>query len=84
MTESFDESSTKTVSNVAKTEKIRVLHVDDDLAFLKIAKQCLELQGEFDVDTAYSVNDAYEKLNERNMTLLFLTTFCRVKTVLNF
>ncbi|MGA2768079.1 MAG: PAS domain S-box protein, partial [Candidatus Bathyarchaeia archaeon] len=64
MTESVVESSTKTVSNVAKTEKIRVLHVDDDLAFLKIAKQCLELQGEIDVDTASSVNEALGKLKE--------------------
>jgi PAS domain S-box-containing protein len=65
MAESIVESSTKTVLNVAKTERIRVLHVDDDQAFLKVAKQCLDTQGEFEVDTASSVNEALEKLKKK-------------------
>ena len=51
MKESTVESSTEAVLNVAGTERLRVLHVDDDQAFLKVAKQCLEMQGEIDVDT---------------------------------
>jgi PAS domain S-box-containing protein len=43
---------------------IRVLHVDDDAAFLKTAKQCLELQGHFQVDTVMSVEEALEKLRK--------------------
>jgi PAS domain S-box-containing protein len=64
MAESIVESSTEAVLNVAKTERIRVLHVDDDPAFLKVAKQCLDAQGEFEVDTASSVNEALEKLEK--------------------
>ncbi len=64
MTESIVESSTKTVLSVAKAEAIRVLHVDDDQVFLKVAKQCLDTQGEFEVDTASSVNEALEKVKE--------------------
>jgi len=64
MAESIVESSTEAVLNVAKTERIRVLHVDDDPAFLKVAKQCLEMQGIFAVDTASSVNEASEKLKK--------------------
>jgi len=64
MSESIVESSTEAVLNVAKTERSRVLHVDDDQAFLKVAKQCLDVQGEFEVDTASSVDEALEKLKK--------------------
>jgi PAS domain S-box-containing protein len=45
---------------------IRVLHVDDDLAFLKTGKQCLEVQGHFQVDDAPSVEEALEKLKKED------------------
>jgi PAS domain S-box-containing protein len=64
MVESIVESSTETVLNMAKAEAIRVLHVDDDPSFLKVAKQCLEMQGAFEVDTVSSVNEALEKLEK--------------------
>ena len=64
MAESIVESSTEEVLNVAKTKRIRVLHVDDDQAFLSIAKQCLEMQGEIDVDTVSSVKEASERLKK--------------------
>ncbi len=64
MAESIVESSTETILNVAKTGRIKVLLVDDDLTFLSIAKQCLEMQGEIEVDTASSVNEALEKLKK--------------------
>ena len=70
MTESTVESSTETVLNVARTERIRVLHVDDDQAFLKVAKQCLEMQGEIDVDTVSSVNEASEKLKKTDYDVI--------------
>jgi PAS domain S-box-containing protein len=43
-------------------EKIRVLQVDDDPAFLKISKQCLEMDSQFRLDTALSVEEALCKL----------------------
>ena len=64
MAESIVESSTETILNVAKTGRIKVLHVDDDLVFLKVAKQCLEMQGKVEVDTASSVTEALERLKE--------------------
>lgn len=42
---------------------IRVLHVDDEVSLLKIAKQCLEMEGPFEVDTATSVDEAIQKTN---------------------
>jgi PAS domain S-box-containing protein len=54
------------VLDVTKTERIKVLHVDDDPAFLEVAKQCLEMQGEIEVDTASSVTEALEKLKQTN------------------
>src|SRR4030042_192487 len=45
-------------------KKIRVLHVDDELGLLKVAKQCLELQSPFQVDTASSVEEALAKLEK--------------------
>jgi len=41
---------------------IRVLHVDDDACFLQCAKQCLEMQGQFQVETVLSVDEALGKL----------------------
>ncbi len=42
--------------------KLRVLHVDDDISFLQISKEILELEGQFEVETALSVDDAFLKL----------------------
>jgi signal transduction histidine kinase len=41
---------------------IRVLHVDDELDFLNVAKQCLERESRLQVDTALSVEEAMEKM----------------------
>ena len=60
------QSSDRIVSSTVLERQIRVLHVDDDPAFSKVAKQCLETQGEFEVDTASSVNEASEKLKKED------------------
>jgi PAS domain S-box-containing protein len=44
---------------------IRVLHVDDDAGFLETAQQILELQGSFQVETASSVDEAFELVKEK-------------------
>ena len=44
----------------------KVLHVDDEPGLLKIAKQCLEMQGPFQVDTACSVEEALEKMKKES------------------
>jgi hypothetical protein len=58
-----------TVGNFAETvvlkeeKSMRVLHVDDDEEdFLKVARLCLETEGAFEVESAFSVDDALVKL----------------------
>ena len=61
MTEHAVESSAEIVLDLNEKKPIRVLHVDDELGFLKVAKQCLEMQGHFQVDTASSTEEAMER-----------------------
>ena len=42
----------------------RVLHVDADDCFLKISKQILEMEGKIKVETATTVNEAFENLKQ--------------------
>ena len=62
MTKVAVEISNEVYVDLCKEKTIRVLHVDDEAGFLAVAKQCLEDQGHFQVDTTLSVKDALEKL----------------------
>ena len=64
MIEHAVESSAEIVLDASQKELARVLHVDDDYSLLKVAKQCLEMQGPFQVDTASSVEEALEKMKK--------------------
>ena len=66
MVESVVQSHAEIVVDSTEKSKIRVLHVDDELALLKVAKQCLELQGPFQVDAASSVEEALAKLQKEH------------------
>src|SRR5271157_1257874 len=68
MEEHVVESSAKLVLDL--NDKIRVLHVDDDSGILKIAKQCLEMEGPLQVDTALSVEEALVKLKNGNYDIV--------------
>ena len=48
-----------------KKEQINVLFVDDDKGFLKSAKQCLKLHGNFNIETAFSVDEALKKMKKK-------------------
>jgi two-component system NtrC family sensor kinase len=48
----------ETVVNLNEKGLIRVLHVDDEVNLLKVAKEVLEKEGPFQVDTASSVEEA--------------------------
>jgi DNA-binding NarL/FixJ family response regulator len=48
-----------------KKEQTKILFVDDDIEFLKSAKQCLKLQGNFDIESAFSVDEALEKMKKK-------------------
>jgi PAS domain S-box-containing protein len=58
------ESSTNISVKLAEKNLIRVLHVDDDAGFLRVAKECLEMQGEFQVETARCVEEAKNRLRK--------------------
>jgi PAS domain S-box-containing protein len=49
---------------------IRVLQVDDESGFLKVAKQILEMKGPFQVDTAVSVDEAMEKMEKKTYDVI--------------
>jgi DNA-binding NtrC family response regulator len=48
-----------------KRKPIKVLFIDDDEDFLKSAEQCLKLQGNFDIESAFSVDEALEKMKKK-------------------
>ena len=58
------ELTSEVCADLCQHRKIMVLHVDDDEGFLAVAKQCLEDQGQFQVDNANSVEEALEKLKK--------------------
>jgi PAS domain S-box-containing protein len=49
---------------------INVLHVDDDAAFLCMAKQCLEMQANIQVESVYSVEEALELLKTKKYDVI--------------
>jgi len=56
------DSANEVYVDFCKDETIKVLHVDDEVAFLAVAKQCLEEQSNIQVDTALSAKEALKKL----------------------
>jgi len=64
MIQSTVEFSKTNVVEIVKAPPVRVLHVDDDVSFLKTARPILEMQGAFQVDTAQSVKEAVEKMKK--------------------
>jgi DNA-binding NarL/FixJ family response regulator len=53
-----------------KKEHINVLFVDDDIDFLKSAKQCLKLHGKFEIESAFSVDEALEKMKKKETDVI--------------
>jgi len=81
--ESITHSATPIVVNLNK-EPILVLHVDDELSLLKIAKQCLEMEGNFLVDTASSVEEAQKKMEKKSYDVIICDYMMPVKSGLVF
>lgn len=65
MARSVVESFAEIPSIQSDEKPIQVLHVDDEAGFLKSAKQCLEMQGAFHVETASSVEDAVKRIEQK-------------------
>jgi len=70
MVESTVKSSITPVVELTEKAPIRVLHVDDEAGFLKASKQILEMQGNFQVDTASSVEEAKEILKRKSFDVV--------------
>ena len=49
---------------------IKILFVDDDAEFLKSAKQCLKLHGNYEITCAYSVAEALEILTKKEINVI--------------
>jgi len=49
---------------IARGSVIRVLHVDDDDCILRVSKLILEMSGAFQVETALSVGEAFDKMGK--------------------
>ena len=62
MTEYTVKPSAEVFVDLNEKKPIRVLHVDDETSLLKIAKQCLEMEGSFQVDTVSSADQALERI----------------------
>jgi PAS domain S-box-containing protein len=70
MAKPASESLPETIPDQTKEAPIRVLHVDDEAEFLKTAKQILETQGSFQVETALSVEEAKEKMKQKTFDVI--------------
>lgn len=53
-----------------KKEQTKVLLVDDDVEFMKSAKQCLQLQGNYNIETAFSVDEALDKMTKKKIAVI--------------
>ena len=51
-------------------KQITVLLVDDDPNFLKSARECLKLEGNFNIQTALSSDEALEKMKEKKTDVI--------------
>jgi two-component system sporulation sensor kinase A len=65
MVKSDLETPIQVVACLNEKETIRVLHVDDEALFLSVAQECLKMEGPFEVDTALSVDEALNKMKEK-------------------
>ena len=84
MVESTVESVSKAVVDLAEESLIRVLHVDDEAGFLKGAKQCLGMQGAFEIETASSVEEATGILEKKSFDVIVSDYVMPEKTGLEF
>ena len=70
MIESVVASAAEIAVDPAQKTKLRVLQVDAKPSFLKVAKQCLERQGPFQIETTESVEEAFGKLEKERYDVI--------------
>ena len=64
MAESTLEAGTIIAVDLAEKSIIKILHVDDEVGFLKTAKSLLEMHGNLKIDYVSSVEEAWKKLKK--------------------
>jgi len=64
------EPAAAVVLDLTERALIRVLHVDDETSLSKVVKQCLEMQGGFQVDIASSVEEAMKKMKKETYDVI--------------
>jgi PAS domain S-box-containing protein len=84
LSKSKGEYATEFYLDLSETAPVKVLHVDDEHGLLKVAKQCIEMEGNFEVDTAVSVDNAEKKLNEKNYDVIVSDYMMPKRTGLDF
>jgi two-component system NtrC family sensor kinase len=84
MTEYSVKNLEEAVFNLNEKKLIRVLHVDDEPNLLKIAKQFLEMEGHFQVETAASAEEALEKIKKESYDAVVSDYFMPGKNGLEF
>jgi len=63
---------------------IQVLHVDDDLDFLEVSKKILTLWGNFEIEQATSVDEAFKKLKTHRYDIVISDYEMPLKNGLDF
>src|SRR5208282_1386228 len=66
----FETASREINAAVISNNPISILHVDGDDAFLSMVKRCLEIQANFKVESALSVQEALEILKTRKFDVI--------------
>jgi len=72
------------LKTVKGKERLSILHVDDDQSVLKISKQLLIDMGNFEVDSALSVDEAFQKLDKQQYDVIVSDYEMPKKTGLDF
>jgi len=81
----FDKEKEKILSvDFVKQEPLPVLHSDDDSSFLKVSNMILELESNFSVDTATSVDEAFCKLKTQQYDAVVFDLGMPLKDGLDF
>ena len=63
MTEASHSQKKYQMQKKNEKKQVSVLLVDDDANLLKSVKECLELEGNFDIETALSSDEAFQKMS---------------------
>ena len=66
MSKLISEPSAAILSSLKEEKPVKILHVDGDPCFLRVAKQCLEMQGKLQGEVASSVEEASKKMKEKS------------------